>query len=374
MFSRNQKLNPFLIFPLLFLPISFLLFPIFKLHSYIPKLSTILERTIENNGSSLYLIVQEVSFKKTKKKDSLSPSFFKSHQEKQTLTIQEKWLIKNENIMQLHFKGKPPYHEKIKGTYIYNANKRYFKTPSGGVQSLPKGIFWFEDFFHSRNPNQMLQKIKKQNILSSSDLIEISNFTKKRSSSLNTKEQNLSLPPQINLTRVGGVITYGIGKPSVPSLFFPGLWIEQDHFLIRKLRLLDQNQALFFEVKAENYKAHPKNLWLPRIRKIKSNQKEALVQVLSVQSVRATKKTLQSLSPKSLIDKRYHFSNYQWEEEDSTDEVENEEITQENYLKENQNELKEKLKKEEGLFQTEKKADLEEKSNSWIQEFYHQFR
>ena len=75
----------------------------------------------------------------------------------------------------------------------------------------------------------------------------------------------------------------------------PGLWIEQDQFVVRKVRL--PTQAL---ITTEDYTRHPENLWLPRTRNLSWGPNSLQMHVSSVKSFGRQTKAQDQLKVSSL--------------------------------------------------------------------------
>ena len=389
---KNQKktLNRYKLSCALF-SLLFLSFPLHqKTYSYIPKLSTILSRTTENNGEGLYLITQDLIFKientsQEEIKKETSPneiSIDKNHpatelkkREKNQLNqsqpqsqfkiliLREHWMIKNENRMRLYLKGlKGPkgynLQDQIRGTLIYDKNNRHFTTNLRTIKTSPKAPSWFEDFFHFRSYKNMLTKMENHNILSTDNVKDVL----KREDSFKGKEEKIySLPSYLWLSRIGGVVAYAIGEASLENRLYPSLWIEQDRFVIRKIRLhinpinsepnlhsafkSDPNsnsnsnsnininsrfinstsnktkegkqnfplKPTSVEIIAKDYTHYRKNFHFPKLRIVKWNKNKVIIKLISVKRLRPPKKYLSRFHPKSLKDKKNPPAKLEWE-------------------------------------------------------------
>jgi hypothetical protein len=90
----------------------------------------------------------------------------------------------------------------------------------------------WEKYFHSRHSEVLAQLMAQEKIAPATA------YLSKPLKSL--KDFELTQESFLRLSRNGGVVTYAYGTPAIPEKTdetFPGLWIEQDQFLIRKIRL-----------------------------------------------------------------------------------------------------------------------------------------
>jgi hypothetical protein len=104
----------------------------------------------------------------------------------------------------------------------------------------------------------------------------------------------------LRLGRVGGVVNYAIGEPTpVGAAPLPGLWIEQDQFLVRKVRFPDQVSVL-----ADQYQHLELNLWLPKVRTVNWNSQLAQIHLINARSYpKSSPNQLALLNPKSLSER-----------------------------------------------------------------------
>ena len=82
----------------------------------------------------------------------------------------------------------------------------------------------------------------------------------------------------VRYSRVDGVVTFALGEASNPEQEkqSPGIWIDQDQFVVRKLRLPSQ-----VEVTADNYNQFARNLNYPRIRTVRWGSNSAVIHLIS---------------------------------------------------------------------------------------------
>lgn len=217
--------------------------------AYIPKGSFILDNLGKNAGQGYYKIEQEVTIQ-----DGAD-----------SLKLKETWYIENDQSMKVRISF-PVSANNI----THYLNFSYSGATRSGVNGFKPQSANLEKFFFIRKADSWARYLIA-NQIAPENILEKRPFRKDQP----YKEENY-----IRLTRMGGSISYSFGTPSVPGKISPGLWVEQDSFYLRKIRLLDGT-----EMDADQYNLHPKGLALPRYKTIRWNNNEAKVHLLSVSSI-----------------------------------------------------------------------------------------
>jgi hypothetical protein len=211
-------------------------------HAYIPPYWMIMSRTAENHGRGIVIVDQDVIF---------------SHSQEPQI-VNERWIIQGESSLRLEVTGRKQLKDVIRLTYVYQNGRRYFIDENGVRKSEKIPDNFFEPYFHFRYSKNIKPILVSQNIAPAASLkSEPHRYSEKRP---------LPEPDSyVRLSRVGGTISYAIGTPSPVDTqdAYPGIWIEQDRFVIRKLRLPSQ-----LEISANNYKSYTQNLFLPQERTV----------------------------------------------------------------------------------------------------------
>lgn len=210
--------------------------------AYIPPTSMILKRACENSGVATYAIEQELQ----------------TNLGEDTLSWKESWIIENERTMRLTVSSpKDSTLGSWSVQYVYSGGQRWNMNSSRRTESQKIPDDFIERWFHFRNPENMYQHMLAQKILLKSD----------------NKESNL------RLARSMDVVNYAFGEPTPESSeeLKPGLWIEQDQFLVRKLRLGSRA-----EVTAENYAPYAKALQFPKLRVVTWKGHSIQIKTLSI--------------------------------------------------------------------------------------------
>jgi hypothetical protein len=222
--------------------------------AFIPRGMLILQKTAENSGSGIYQIEQEVQF-------PMAQDHF---------VLKETWWVENENTLRLLVTGTKEYKDLIRMNFLYVGGQK-LQLRDGKKQSEKISEDFLEKYFHFRSPEAFA------NSLIALKIVPIAIFNKKPIRSMKDFEYQ---PEQfIRLSRVGGVIDYAFGTPSNPNSKEgePGLWIEQDQFVIRKLKLPSHA-----EITAEKHSQYSRGLMFPRKRTISWDNSSVQIQTLTV--------------------------------------------------------------------------------------------
>lgn len=259
----------------------------------IPDYHMIMSRTAETHGRGLYIIEQDVVFRG----------------DPDPLVVHETWWITNENTMRVTFEGRGNLKGLVQGSIVYDGNQKHWRDESGALKSARVSEDWFEPFFHFRFSKNIKPRLVALKIAPAESLRE-----RKAEITPATKDSppEFKYPAQkfMRLARSGGTINYAVGSPTPPSdtSALPGIWIEQDQFVVRKLRL--PSQVL---ITAEEYTRHPENLWLPRTRNLSWGPNSLQIHTSSVRSMPKQSKAFESLKVSSLDPKAANV-NVRWPE------------------------------------------------------------
>ncbi|MBX2988224.1 MAG: hypothetical protein KF802_10030 [Bdellovibrionaceae bacterium] len=243
-----------------------LLFPLLA-SAYILPARTIIERTAENSGTGSYTIEQDVQFPN-------GPEL---------LTLKETWIVDNAGNLKLTVTG--PRETNLKLQVLYAGGQKWVLRENGRRESTPVQAEFVERLFHWRQLETALQQIVALKIAPASV------FQRK---ALPRRAEDIKHDPDplLRLGRTAGVITWDFGAPAAPGSVErpPGLWIEQDQFLIRKARFPSQTEIL-----ADNYSAYSRGLQFPKNRSIQWGPHSVSLRVTNVSA-----KGVSSLSTNAL--------------------------------------------------------------------------
>lgn len=186
-----------------------LLFPLAS-QAYIPKLSTILGRIASNNGATNGLVIHR-------------SVFFKDD----NVACNETWYIANADAMKVVVSGKNADQSDWSFEVLYKNGKRSTLSTNGETKTFPLSPEFFEQIMHYRSARALQSRLENMQILPS-----------------NAGSANPAT--YINLDRYRGGVVYKFGaqetKNAQPP---PQLFVEQDSFVPKKLRLGSQVEVEF---------------------------------------------------------------------------------------------------------------------------------
>ncbi|WII72708.1 hypothetical protein QJS83_02340 [Bdellovibrio sp. 22V] len=246
--------------------------------AYILPTRTILQKTVENSGSGIYAIEQEVQFSNGE----------------ETLSVKETWLIDSDRTMRLTVTGGKDLANTFKLQYLYNGNQRFSL-----VNNERKGEKVSEDFLE-KFLNFRSTDIFANNLVHYK-MMPVGALQKKPTPKTGADFKH---EPEswVRYSRTGGVVNYALGVATPTELEgnYPGIWIEQDQFVVRKLRLPSQ-----VEMSANNYNQFARGLSYPRQRTIRWGNNTVTIRLISAS---ARPQTAVALFQPSSLD-----SNLKWD-------------------------------------------------------------
>ncbi|MGZ3722823.1 MAG: hypothetical protein ACXVA9_07845, partial [Bdellovibrionales bacterium] len=207
--------------------------------AYIPEYSLIASRTADTHGKGSYLIEQYVTF----------------HKESEEFTVKETWLINGESSMRVTLEGRGPLKGLVQGSMVYEGSQKFFIEPSGTSPRAQRlGDDWLEPLFHFRNSKFFRSRLVGLKVAPAESVHD-------RAALPSEGDIKYEPPGFVRLSRVGGTVAWAIGLPPSSGANHPEVWIEQDQFVVRKYRGLDQ-----VVVKANDYNKFDDGLYFPRQR------------------------------------------------------------------------------------------------------------
>jgi hypothetical protein len=250
--------------------------------AYIPHANFILESAGSFRGEGVYSLEQEVRF-------TLG---------EQTVSVREFWLVEGMNFMRLRIEGQGELKDKIRGTWIYQRGKKYFRNESGALSVDKVSPDSIESFFQFRNGADGERLLAAARIVSAADFASAATS---RTKIVDVNKVDYSPPRFLRLARSGGATAYAFGLPTPvgSATPLPGAWIEQDRFFLRRLRTASQ-----VDVRADQYTLFEKNLWFPQVRSVRWSGGTATILVIAAKSVPKSETIRARLQPGSLNDPR----------------------------------------------------------------------
>ncbi len=231
----------------------------------------ILQKTAENSGSGIYAIDQEVQFSNGE----------------ETLSLKETWLIDSDRNLRLTVTGGKELQNAFKLQFLYTGGQKLsLLNTSRKAEKIPEDFL--EKYLNFRSVDAFANALVQMKIIPA-------NAIQKKPAPKSIQDLKYEPEPWVRLSRTGGTVTYALGTPSSPEkeVGSPGIWIEQDHFVVRKLRLPSQ-----VEMSANNYNQFSKGLFYPRQRTIRWANNTVTIRLISASPRPATAVSL--LQPNSL--------------------------------------------------------------------------
>lgn len=214
----------------------------------------ILQKTVENAGSGIYAIDQEVQFSNGE----------------ETLSLKETWLIDSERNLRLTVTGGKDLQNSFKLQFLYTGGQKLsLVNTSRKAEKIPEDFL--EKYLNFRSVEAFANALVQMKIIPT-------NAIQKKPAPKSIQDLKYEPEPWVRLSRTGGTVTYALGTPSSPEqeVGSPGIWIEQDHFVVRKLRL-----PLQVEMSANNYNQFSKGLFYPRQRTIRWANNTVTIRLIS---------------------------------------------------------------------------------------------
>lgn len=247
-------------------------FPV-EAQAYIPNSRTIFSRVARNNGKGLYVIEQEVQFR--------SPA--------EPVTLRERWIVGNGETMRLTVTAPKSAAESYRFDAVYREGKRVAPDLQGSLRTSHVSPEFIESYQHFRSGRGVMEALVRSRVLPTS-------FLKERPRITAIDKYKYQPEPLVRLGRVDGVVSWAFGEPTPAdhSKLLPGAWIEQDAFVLRKLRFPSQA-----EMNAEKHATFAGAIRLPRERTVAWDNNTVVIHVLSVKPLSDGQGT-QLLNPSSL--------------------------------------------------------------------------
>ena len=221
--------------------------------TYILPLDFVVKKTVSHSNKQIISIEQEV--------------IFKSKTQPAEIKVSESWLIEGDKNLKVSAYGLGNYKENIRFNSLFN-NKTKTQMIGNNKTTTQRSDDFYLHLAFARSTDRFLDDLK-----------------------------NMGIPMQTRLSRADGYICISIGEASKDEKVFPQIWIDQDQFLIRKIRLPSGT-----EVTLSNYvKINPdtdQEFWIAKKHIIKWGQEEVTVEVKNIST--KTTATLQSFFPKNL--------------------------------------------------------------------------
>jgi hypothetical protein len=244
--------------------------------AYVPEYSTIATHAALQHGRGAYEIEQDVVL----------------HKDAETYSIKETWLVLNENEMRVYLNGYGPLKGLVSGSLIYKGGLKESTEDGQRVHTQRLGDDWLEPLFVFRSSKYFRNRMVALHVLPAESLKDRPQLSSK------DPTPKYQAPSFIRLSRTGGVVNWAIGvSPLVGK--GPTVWLEQDQFVLRKLRGADD-----VVLTAEDYAKYDDGFWFPRQRTYAFGQYSVQVQTLKVKHLGRISTNDKRFQAKDLKDKR----------------------------------------------------------------------
>lgn len=223
--------------------------------AYIPRLPTILAKTVAKNGGKKALIIQRT----VNLKD-------------ENLNSKETWYIAHADLMKVVVEGTDDGKD-WKFEILYKKGKRFTPTVKGTIKTFKASSEFYEPLLHYRSSKSLLNRLIRLQVLPT------------WAPRLMQGENKTSQKNFIQLDRYKGTVTYALGSTKTKgTLEPPQVWLQQDSFNIQKIRLPSQ-----VEVEFSDYRDHDerekKELTQPEAQVIHWKRSTVNIQTTSIKVV-----------------------------------------------------------------------------------------
>jgi hypothetical protein len=205
---------------------STLIFTPLLASAFILPTRTILQKTSENAGSGIYAVEQDVQFANGD----------------DTIRLRETWLIDSDRTMRVTVTGTKELQNTFRLQFLYTGGQRWTVVNNNRKSEKAPEDF-LEKYLNFRSPEIFASTLSHMKILPTGA------YNKKP---LGKSGNDYKYEPEswVRYSRTGGVPNYAFGTPTPEDdkSNNPGLWIEQDQFVVRKIRLPSQ-----VEMTADSY-------------------------------------------------------------------------------------------------------------------------
>lgn len=249
--------------------ITFTLMFFLQAQAYIPSSKMILGRVVENAFKLPLFVEQDLTLTLAEK----------------TISVKEQWLFESENSIRLIVRGDKDLKDQVLFQNSYSDLQRTSSiSGSNIVNKMPRPLF--EKMFFIKTSENLMKFLIHQGIVAD-EILRSQNFKK-----LPGNNGFQYLPESfLRFGRVGGVVAYVFGPAPHGEVLNPGFWVEQDQFIILKIR-----SATGEELRVEKPTLYSRGARWPKDLSYtwggNHSTAQAQVQVISVKTAEAPQKQL----------------------------------------------------------------------------------
>lgn len=219
-------------------------------HAYVPNSQFIFNRLTAQHGKGTYVIEDEVSI----------------HEGSETAVIRENWIVVDGGEMRVMAQG-----DGIRAFRILKKGRLFWVDDTGSERSSDLSPDAYMKALIMRTP------VEEKRVFFTWGILPPDVFKEKKLPK-EAKDIEVATEPFARLARVGGTIAVAYGKPSpVSGPPGPGVWIEQDQFVIRKMRTPDGA-----EIFLNDYGTFSRGLVFPKSQSVTFDNHTAQIRVLKI--------------------------------------------------------------------------------------------
>lgn len=233
--------------------------------AYIPTTNFVFNRVADLHGTGSYRINMDVVFKEGA----------------ETQTVKESWIVHDSGDMFVIASG-----NEFKLAKLTKRGRTYWVEQVAGDRTSESSIDAFMPILFQRNATSLKQLFVRWGVLPP-DVLKEKKVPKELLEIKNDPE------PFVRLGRVNGAVAYAYGEPDKP-----GVWVEQDHFFISKMRMPSGAEFL-----GQDYMIYAKNLAFPKNQVVSFGSTRVEIKVNSLSSAELTKEEKSRLEPSGLKNK-----------------------------------------------------------------------
>jgi hypothetical protein len=215
-------------------------------YGFIMPIETVIKKNTALSGNQIFSVEQDVIFKDASRE----------------FVIHESWLIEGDKNLKVVATGLGELKDTFRFVAIYNTKNRSLLYGKNRATEIT-GRDFFERYLSIRSYDSY------KNYLTA-----------------------LTISPAIRLSRVNGAPAFAIGEPSPIGKLKPQIWIDQETFSMRKIRLPSEAEVSF-----SDYATYGQ-IQYPKVKKVSWAGKEVLIKVKSLGT--KTGATLSSFYPQKL--------------------------------------------------------------------------
>lgn len=225
---------------------------------------TIVQKTVENHGNALYQIEQEVVLES------------ESHR----IPVKETWTVQDDSTMRVNVQSLKDSPVSFSLQFIYNDNQR-MQLQTSGKTGKSIELEFLERPLHFRTSEGFAHFLKLNK--SAPDGILVAPALPAKTSDIKHGSESF-----VRYGRSGGVVNYvfGTATPVDSTTDNPGVWIEQDAFVVRKIRYPSGAT-----MEASDFVSYPKGLWFPKNRIVTWGPEKQFKATIKTKNVEVRKST-----------------------------------------------------------------------------------